>query len=139
MSKVSADQADKVRECLNPVRQILLAAMDEAVRRTSAIFRPTVHILSPHEERVMKVLGTTRGLDGMTGREVPTSTILERARLSEIRYRATMRMLQTKILANDSGFPTIVGEGLDMKLEMVPVVSLWEDGEEYVLRMGYAK
>ena len=129
MSEVTAEQADKVRQCLEPVRRNLLIAMNQQMGTGGMRFpttTPTIHLLSPFEERVLKVLARNVGLAGETGRLVPTTTVLQETGLSDIRFRVTMRMLEPKWLAIRLDF-----EG--------GVNSLTDEGEEYVLEMGYVK
>jgi hypothetical protein len=138
MSEVAAGQADKVRECLAPLRQNLLEAMNRQMGVASPLSKP-VHILSPHEEKVLKALANQRGEDGKTGKNVAKDKILTAAQMSDIRFGATIRQLQSKVLATESKYPKLLGAGGSATIQMVEVVSLWDDGEEYVLKMGYAR
>lgn len=138
MSEAAAGQADKVRECLAPVRQNLLDAMNKQMGMSSPLLKP-VHILSPYEEKVIKALAAQRGEDGKTGKNVLKQKILEASSMSDIRFSATIRQLQMKVLATESKYAKLVGSVPNARLEFVDVVSLWDDGEEYVLRMGYAR
>jgi len=128
MSTVAADQADKVRVCLEPVRKNLLRAMtlqmdQQAKQRNPFAPQQAVHILSPEEEAVMKYMAVTPGMGGRTGKLVPYKNALAALGMSDIRLRSTLKMLQEKLLVSElSGY-----------------LSLFDTGDEYVLEMGYAK
>ena len=87
----------------------------------------------------MRVLGSSRGLDDETGKSVLASSIMKEANLSDIRFRVIMRLLSSKFLAYNGEYPRLIEDGLYFSTKWVDVVSLWEKGEEYVLKMGYAK
>jgi hypothetical protein len=138
MTDVAAGEADKVRECLAPIRQILVEAMSQQISPPSSDAEP-IYILSPEEEKVMKALANHRGEDGKTGKNVLVSVITDATGMSDIRFRTTMRLLTSKVLATQSQFAEIVGVVPNSNIQMVDVVSLWDKGEDYVLKMGYAK
>ncbi|MBI4989377.1 MAG: hypothetical protein HZC23_11205 [Rhodocyclales bacterium] len=121
MSAVAAEQADKVRVCLDPVKKILLQAMQRQLDEKNPHPSKPIYILSPDEEKVMKFLAKTKGNAG-TGRQVPFNRVAEGTGMSDLRLRATLKMLEAKILA----------------VELVGVVSFFDDGDMYVLKMGYA-
>ena len=139
MTKIAADQADKVRDCLRPLRRNLLLAMNRQLNPTEVVLHPTVHFLSPYEERIMMVLAKNKGLRGKTGKYVPTTVILQKTKLSDIRFRVTMRMLESKRLATVTKFLTSVVVDRFPKSEIVDVVTLYDSGEEYVLQMRYVE
>jgi hypothetical protein len=125
MSEVAAAQADKIRSCLEPVRRQMLAVMS-AQFGVEPGRNANIEILSPDEDKIMRVLAVTPGRAGEVGKLVPAVTIKQKTGLGDIRYRAAFRSLQTKLLATNLDF---TGD---------PVGFIWERGEEYVLKMGYA-
>jgi len=83
----------------------------------------------------LKVLASQQGEDGQTGKNVSKHVVLREADLSDIRFSSTIRMLQSKVLAQETNFAKVVGSELDAKVEMIDVMSLSDAGEEYVLEM----
>ena len=138
MSAVAAGEADKVRDCLAPVRQTLVQVMNLQLIGNSNLKQ--LYILSPDEDKIMRALAITRGEDGQTGKNVAIKKLLEQTGLSDIRFRTTMRMLTSKVFANELSYPKLVQSGTGMaSIVMVDSVSLWDDGEDYIIKMGYAK
>ena len=138
MSDAAAGQADKVRECLLPIRQTLLEAMNRQMG-TSGKAGASIYILSRPEEVVIKSLAVTKGEDGETGKKVPREDLLKTTGISDLLLRATMRELESKGLATEARFARQIGTGFGATLSRVDGVSLLNIGEEYVLKMGYAK
>ncbi len=138
MTNTAADQADRVRECLTPVRRTLLEAMNRQMGANAPTSSP-IYILSHPEELVMKALGSQRGHKGETGKLVPMQSILSTTGLSDLRLRIALRELQAKLLASDAKFLTFEGSGAKTNPVHVSAVSLWDRGEEYVVKMGYSK
>ena len=139
MSAVAAEQASQVRECLAPFRANLARAMSQQMGGLSPLAAPIL-FLSPHEERVMRVLAVHQGEDGQTGKNVRREIVRRETGISDIRLRVTIRTLQSKLLATDSTFSKLVtDQGPVHDLKFIEVISLWDKGEEYVLEMGYAK
>ena len=139
MTDISADQADKVRACLAPVRRNIIIIMsrdmglDEQNMSANSFSYSLPHILSPYEEKIMEVMAKTRGLKGGTGELIEQSVLLKYSEMSDIRFRSTLRMLEEKNLIWPMLFPD-ESKGLNL----IPVVSLEPNGEEYVLEMEYA-
>jgi len=127
MSDVAAGQADKVRDCLEPVRRQMLAVMS-AQLGTSTSPQSTVQILSPDEDKLIRALANTPGTAGAVGQLVPLSAIRQKTGLGEIRSNAAFRSLAHKQLA---GAVPSLGS-------FESVASLWPAGEEYALAMNYA-
>ena len=140
MTKVAAEQADKVRVCLRPLRQVLANVMKDQLADAVTKPKTIVHVLGPHEERIMKMLATTEGFEGRTGTKVAAARIIRETRLSDILFRVTVRMLQSKKLVEVTRYngTHFQGLGLDIK-KWMDVVSFLPDGETHVLRMGYVK
>ncbi|WP_233886347.1 hypothetical protein [Paraburkholderia flagellata] len=138
MTETAANEADKVRECLAPLRQTLMEVMSRQMGVSSPGTDP-VFILSPGEEKVMKVLANQRGEDGKTGKNVSTQVVMNATGMSDLRLRTTMQMLSSKLLANQSQYAEVAGVVPNASIKMVDVVSLWDKGEDYVVKMGYAK
>ncbi len=120
MSEIEANEADKVRDCLEPVRRQLLAGTSSGNRN--------LQILSPDEDKIIRVLATSTGHFGEVGRAVPTSTIREQTGLGVIRTRSAFRSLGSR------GFAGVVPSLGDMKES----ASIWDKGEDYALSMNYA-
>lgn len=70
VSALQASEADKVRDCLAPVRQQVLYA---AAYSTSG----EISILSPFENEIMRTLAQQRGYFGKIGDAVTTDAILK--------------------------------------------------------------
>ncbi|EHJ9990339.1 TPA: hypothetical protein NG570_004555 [Vibrio parahaemolyticus] len=138
MSETAAGQADKVRECLTPVRKNLLIIMNQQIMPSSILADNNVFILSPYEELIMKTLAQSRGVSGETGKNVKVSSILEKTNLTDIRFRASMRQLQSKGLAAVLPSLDITGKAPSMEVQAFDAAFLSDSGEAYVLSMGYA-
>jgi len=126
MSSAAADEADKVRQCLAPLRAVLIQIMQSQFQGGFTNFNP-IYILSPDEDKIIKVLATTRGYLGKTGELVLDSTIESRTGLGDIRYRAAMRRLQSKGYAFEG-----------VNVTQGPTASLMPSGDDYALRVGFA-
>ena len=143
MSDTAANQADKVRDCLSPVRRNLLIAMNQQMGNVGSI-DPGFQILSPYEESVMKILASSKGPDGSTGKYIKRTSILRESGLSDVRMRVVVRMLVSKRLVNESPYIASVDE-IDLNNLNAPdavgyqALSLEPRGEEYVLDMGYVQ
>jgi hypothetical protein len=123
MSEIAASEADKVRNCLEPVRRQLLAGTSSDAR--------SLQILSPDEDKIIRALATNTGRFDEVGRAVPTSTIREVTGLGAIRTRSAFRSLQRKLFASVALVPGLSGG-------MQELASLSDAGEEYALSMNYA-
>ena len=120
MSEIEADEADKVRDCLDPVRRQLLAGTSSGNRN--------LQILSPDEDKIMRALATSTGNFGEVGRSVPTSTIREQTGLGVIHTRSAFRSLGRR------GFAIVVPSIGSLEES----ATIEDDGEEYALSMDYA-
>lgn len=118
MSEIEAEEADKVRDCLEPVRRQLLLADTSPDR--------DLEILSPDEDKIIRALVTTVGTKGEVGEVVPVSTIMEVTGLGRLHIRSALRSLEERGFAN----PYRGLEGGD--------VTISDAGEEYALVMNYA-
>lgn len=126
MSSVAAGEADKVRQCLAPLRAVLIQIMQSQFQDKFVNSNP-IYILSPDENKIVKALATTRGQFGKTGEAVLDSTIQSETGLGDIRYRVAMRRLEIKGYAF---------EGLDFGHGQT--ASLEQAGDDYALRVGFA-
>ncbi len=124
LKSVTKKHAKKVGNCFKPVSRSLLLAKNRQSHPAgpNATASMPIHFLSPYEERVMKFLAHARAGSG-TGRQIPFANVVAGTGMSDIRLRAILKMLESKVLATD----------------LVGVVSLYEPGDEYILEMGYAK
>lgn len=124
LKTVTKSQANKARKCFMPVSKSLLLAKNRHLNPAgpNALTSMPIYFLSPYEERVMKFLAHARAGSG-TGRQIPFQKVVAGTGMSDIRLRAILKMLESKVLATD----------------LVGVVSLYEPGDEYILEMGYAK
>jgi hypothetical protein len=127
MSNVAANEADQVRNCLSPVRQILVEIMQSQFASAPNFSNP-IYILTPEEDVIVKSLANRKGYFGKTGEAVLASTIQSDSGLGDIRYRTALKRLSDRGYA----FPSIRVEGGD-------TVSLAQSGDEYALRTGFAK
>lgn len=125
MSKAAADQADKIRDCLKPVRQQLLVALQVQIGGQPTVLSNgsvIAEILSPDEEKIMKALSELPGTIG-TGQLVETKLLRDHLGLRDIRLRVALRSLQDKFLI----------------IALLDKISLSERGDQYALEMGYAE
>jgi hypothetical protein len=120
ISSLQASEADKVRDCLAPVRQQVLYAMANPIRGAMSI-------LSPYENELIRTLTQEKGMLGEIGKYVPDEKLRQATGYSEIRTRVTLRYLQSKAMVVNvpNGNP--------------PFTSLTEKGDEYSLIMGYTQ
>lgn len=140
LGSVAADEADKVRDCLAPIRRNLLQAMNQQMGGGGATAGGTVYILSPYEEKIMKSLATHVGEGGKTGQYVLKTTIMADTHMSDLRFNSTMRMLESKALATAAlPYLSVVGPAATARIETSETVTLFNAGEEYVLEAGYAR
>jgi hypothetical protein len=131
LTGVAADQADKVRQCLDPMRKVLLRIASRQLQGGSA-GEPIAYILSPQEELVLKIVATTPGMEMVGSRRigfhVTIGDVERQSSFSDLRLRVLTRLLAEKKLLSLSG---IVGP--------VTHASLTPAGEQYAVEMGYAK
>jgi hypothetical protein len=59
MSEVAAEQANKIRDCLEPARRQMLSIM--SAQFGSATGNRNVQFLSPDEDKIMRTLAVTTG------------------------------------------------------------------------------
>lgn len=138
MTKVAADQADKVRDCLAPVRQNLLRIM-QGDMAPDFYNEGSVPILSPYEESVMRLLSSHKGVNGKTGRDILTRVVLAESQMSDIRLDVVIASLADKglIIEHSTGYMKTDAETPSLVIEDI-VLSLSSKGLQYVLEMGYA-
>jgi hypothetical protein len=127
MSEVAANVADQVRQCMAPLRAVLIQIMQSQFQ-TGRGSANQVYILTPPEDLLIKQLANTKGYFGKVGEAVLVSQIQSALGMSDIRYRSAMRLL------NDKGYAY---EGLN--LGQGATASLLPAGDEYALRVGFAK
>jgi hypothetical protein len=123
ISTLQASEADKVRDCLAPVRQQVLYAMVNPIRGEMSI-------LSPYENELIKVLSQETGMFGAIGKDVPYEKLRQVTGYSEIRTRVTLRYLKLK---------GMVVNVADVGPSLPDNTSLTEKGDEYSLIMGYTQ
>lgn len=126
MSQVAADQAVAVRECLKPIRSILLNIMQNQFAQ-SGVMTSNTYILTPEEDKIVNVLSNTKGYFGKVGEAVSESTIKNQTKMGDIRFNSAMRRLEEKGYA----FEGLILEGDQ-------TISLGTGGEEYALSVGFA-
>ena len=121
MSEVAANQASEVRACLEPIRRTLIQLANQQLIGQAASSEYDVFILGPDEEKLLQTLATTRGVTGQLGSTVDDTELRNLSGISDIRYRQTIRMLESKGL-------------------ILPIIlrTLTDSGEKYVIQMGYA-
>lgn len=133
ISGTAADQADKVRVCLEPMRKTLLNVMNHQLLPANSRVKIFAYILSPEEERVMQALARLPGEAARRrefprlGFHVPVEDLSGATGLQEIRLRSTLTMLKKKRLVRlaSRGTPTHA--------------TLTEQGDRYVVEMDYAR
>jgi len=130
LTTVEVGVANQVRDCLAPVRSMLVQVM--AVQMGGQIGQ-SIQILSPDEDKIMRAVARLRGQQGVAGQLVPSMTVRQSIGMGDIRFNVATRSLMTRLFAGKGGLdPNTTG----MTAE---VISLWDQGQEYVLRMGYAE
>ena len=134
MSAVAADQADKVRQCMSPIRLILVEVMQSQFRLNTRSGGP-VYILTPEEDAIIRVLVNSTKRFGNTSSAASIDTIFSQTHFSNIKFNATMRRLQDKFYAMQT---TELDIGSN-QIVTVPVVVLMPSGEEYALKAGLAR
>jgi hypothetical protein len=89
ISSLQPAEADKVRDCLAPVRQQILYAMANPIQGE-------INILSPYKNSVVRALAQEKGIFGDIGKNNSDKSLREATRYSEIRTRVILHYLQSK-------------------------------------------
>jgi hypothetical protein len=87
MTSVSADQANRVRDCLDPIRRNLIVLMSAQMGATTNGAPQKVFILSADEEVLIRALCTVKGTGGELGQFVNPEDLKAVAHLPDIRFR----------------------------------------------------
>jgi len=136
MSGVAADQADKVRECVAPIRAIILEAMKKDLGVNSATYNPRPELIGRQETKVLIFVAKTAGFKGRKGQIVDFEDIKKATGMEENRLKEIIRNLQDKNLVYFGKSPIDLHKGPEPPYRFV---SLSSNGEDYVTRMDYSK
>jgi hypothetical protein len=131
LSTETSQFADKVRDCLAPVRRVLLSVMSSQFSSSGS---GRIEILSPDEEKIIQVLASTNGQTGETGKDVPIRQIKQATGLGDIRMRSAFGSLQQKFF-----MITMEHVGPPPTAEVMMAASLLPSGDDYAQTMGYAQ
>lgn len=135
MNGVAADQANKVRECIAPLRAVLLEVMQRQMIPNTTSPASKLYILNPDEDKIMRYMAKTKGMQKQVGQLIDFNKIEESTKINELRLKVSLRALQEKRLINYIQTPySIAGDDEPLK-----TASFSAEGEEYVLKMNYAE
>ncbi|QOZ24063.1 hypothetical protein XH93_11090 [Bradyrhizobium sp. CCBAU 51753] len=127
ISNAAAGVAEQVRQCMAPLRAVLIQIMQSQFQGVTGPANK-VYILTAPEDQLMKQLANTKGYFGKIGEAVLVSQIQSAAGMSDVRYRSAMKLLTDKAYAYER---LDLGQG--------KTASLLPPGDEYALRVGFAK
>ncbi|WP_341369192.1 hypothetical protein [Yoonia sp. BS5-3] len=129
ISDAAAGQASELRQCMEPLRSVLIQAMAQDLDSTN---QSSVQILDPYENAVLRYVSNTAGIYGEVGQVVRLDEAIQSVTgVSGLRMQSVVNSLGQKGLLIEISLTAIL-EGTGNSL------SLTDRGIEYALAFGLA-
>lgn len=136
MNEAAAGQADKVRECLAPLRETFLEVMRAGMLPGKAnVTAENTFILNPDEVKIVKFAATNTGAAGKIGQQIDTAVVHKESDIRELRFNLAIRSLESKFLITMIPYSFIDDQ---RKVRTINTLSLTDKGEEYAVKKGYS-